>query len=69
MDGYGYNSATLYHHLNLGWSGTADAWYNLPTVSAGIYNFNSAIECIYNVFPQARERLSAGGCWMPAAIP
>ena len=29
VDGYGYNSATLYHHLNLGWTGMADAWYNL----------------------------------------
>ena len=41
VDGYGYTSATLYHHLNLGWSGTADAWYNLPTISAGSYNFTS----------------------------
>ena len=63
MDGYGYSVSTLYHHLNLGWAGTADAWYNLPTVSTGIYNFNSVIECIYNVFPEARGRLSAGGCW------
>ena len=60
VDGYGYNSATLYHHLNLGWAGTADAWYNLPTVSTGIYNFNSAIECIYNVFPQGSGEIISG---------
>ena len=60
VDGYGYNSATLYHHLNLGWTGTADAWYNLPTVSAGSYNFNSAIECIYNVFPQGSGEIISG---------
>ena len=60
VDGYGYTSATLYHHLNLGWSGTADAWYNLPTISAGDYNFNSAIECIYNVFPEGSGEIISG---------
>jgi len=60
VDGYGYNSSTLYHHLNLGWAGTADAWYNLPTVSAGSYNFNTVIECIYNVFPQGSGEIISG---------
>ena len=60
MDGYGYNNATLYHHLNLGWSGTADAWYNLPTISTTSYNFNSAIECIYNVFPEGSGEIISG---------
>jgi hypothetical protein len=60
VDGYGYNSATLYHHLNLGWTGMADAWYNLPTVSAGGYNFNAAIECIYNVFPEGSGEIISG---------
>jgi hypothetical protein len=31
-DGYGYNLATLYHHLNLGWGGEDDTWYNLPEI-------------------------------------
>ena len=60
VDGYGYNNATLYHHLNLGWAGTADAWYNLPTISAGSYNFTSVIECIYNVFPQGSGEIISG---------
>jgi hypothetical protein len=60
VDGYGYSSATLYHHLNLGWKGTADAWYNLPTISAGSYNFNSAIECLYNVFPEGAGEIISG---------
>jgi len=60
VDGYGYNSATLYHHLNLGWTGIADAWYNLPTVSAGGYNFSAAIECIYNVFPVGSGEIISG---------
>ena len=60
VDGYGYNIATLYHHLNLGWTGTADAWYNLPTVSTGNYDFTSVIECIYNVFPQGSGEIISG---------
>ena len=28
-DGYGYTSGTLYTHLNMGWSGYSEAWYNL----------------------------------------
>jgi hypothetical protein len=60
VDGYGYSSATLYHHLNLGWTGTADAWYNLPAVSAASYNFNSAIECIYNVFTEGSGEIISG---------
>ncbi len=59
-DGYGYTSATLYHHLNLGWSGTADAWYNLPTISTGSYNFTLAIECIYNVYPEGTGEIISG---------
>jgi hypothetical protein len=59
-DGYGYSSSTLYHHLNLGWAGTADAWYNLPTISTGIYNFTSVIECIYNIFPQGSGEIISG---------
>ena len=60
VDGYGYSVSTLYHHLNLGWAGTADAWYNLPTVSAGTYNFNSIIECVYNIFPQGSGEIISG---------
>ena len=60
VDGYGYNNDTLYHHLNLGWSGSWDAWYNLPTISTTNYNFNSAIQCIYNVFPEGSGEIISG---------
>jgi hypothetical protein len=69
VDGYGYNNATLYHHLNLGWAGTADAWYNLPTINAGVYNFNSVIECIYNVFPQGSGEIISGRVLDAAGAP
>jgi len=53
-DGYGYNSSTLYHHLNMGWSGTDNAWYNLPTIDA-TYLYSSVYKCVYNI------RISAAG--------
>jgi hypothetical protein len=60
VDGYGYNISTLYHHLNLGWSGTDDAWYNLPTISTSTYNFNAVIETVYNIFPQGSGEIISG---------
>ncbi len=50
-DGYGYNYSTLYHHINMGWDGYDDAWYNLPNVDCSYPGpFNNVTECIYNVF-------------------
>lgn len=51
-DGYGFSGspATLYHHLNLGWGGNSDAWYNLPDIGTN-YLFNTVNACVYNVFP------------------
>ena len=45
-DGYGYDYSTLYHHLNMGWSGLNDAWYDLPT---GILKQGIVCSCVYNV--------------------
>jgi hypothetical protein len=49
-DGYGYNTGTEYHHLNMGWSGAEDAWYNLPDIGT-VYEFNTISSCTYNIFP------------------
>ncbi len=59
-DGYGYNSSIMYHHLNMGWSGADDAWYNLPTIDTTYYNFNSVYKCIYNVYPTGSGEIIAG---------
>jgi hypothetical protein len=59
-DGYGYDSSTLYHHLNLGWSGYADAWYNLPGFNAGGYNWQSVNFCVYNVYPAGSGEIISG---------
>jgi hypothetical protein len=50
-DGYGYESGTLYVHLNMGWSGNNDAWYNLPTVDDTYYGFDVVDDIVYNIFP------------------
>lgn len=59
-DGYGYNATTLYHHLNLGWDGIADAWYNLPTVDTGYYTFNIVVACIYNIYTSGTGEIISG---------
>ncbi len=48
-DGYGYDTETLYHHLNMGWAGISDIWYNLPHIDASRGQFASVFGCIYNI--------------------
>ena len=63
-DGYGYASGTLYTHLNLGWDGTANAWYNLPNVDATPYGsgYVSTIlnGVVYNIHPTETGELLTG---------
>jgi hypothetical protein len=68
-DGYGYNSTTLYHHLNLGWNGAADAWYNLPTVNTGYYTFNIVVACIYNIFTTGSGEIISGRITHTSGVP
>ena len=59
-DGYGYNSSTLYHHLNLGWSGAFNAWYNLPAIDAGGYDFNVVNGVLFNIEPTQKGEIISG---------
>jgi hypothetical protein len=59
-DGYGYSAETLYHHLNMGWSGYDDAWYNLPDVDAELYTYTSVVACIYNIFVSGNGEIISG---------
>jgi hypothetical protein len=68
-DGYGYNASTLYHHLNLGWGGAADAWYNLPTVDTGYYTFSICVACIYNVYMNGDGEIISGRITNDAGTP
>jgi hypothetical protein len=59
-DGYGYDlttqTRTLYHHVNMGWGGAGDIWYNLPIID----KYNSVVTCIYNIFPEGTGEIISG---------
>jgi hypothetical protein len=59
-DGYGYSGATLYHHLNLGWSGSSTAWYALPTIDTTQGTFNVVHSCVYNVYTNGSGEIISG---------
>jgi len=67
-DGYGYDGPTLYHHLNMGWSGHDDLWYALPDVDA-TYDFNIVDVCVYNVFPTGTGETVGGRVTDPFGQP
>lgn len=60
-DGYGYDSSTLYCHLNMGWLGLDDAWYNLPAIetTAGV-SFDLVTKCVYNTFTNGEGEIISG---------
>lgn len=58
-DGFGYDSGTLYHHINFGWDGAYNYWYALPLLETP-YGFNSVDTIIYNVFPSGSGELITG---------
>ncbi|WP_243310361.1 C10 family peptidase [Fundidesulfovibrio agrisoli] len=59
-DGYGFNTTTPYHHLNLGWNGNYNLWYNLPSIQAGSDNFVTIRKCVYNAFPFGTGEIVSG---------
>ncbi len=59
-DGYGYQSATLYHHLNMGWHGVDDAWYNLPDIKGVKARYAVVFTCIYNIFSSGKGEIISG---------
>ena len=50
-DGYGFSSGALYYHLNMGWGGQDDLWYNLPTVSTSSHSYDAIGTLVYNIKP------------------
>jgi hypothetical protein len=67
-DGYGYSGSTLYHHLNMGWAGTDDVWYNLPNVDAPT-EYTSVISCLYNIFVSGTGEIISGRVTDPSGRP
>lgn len=59
-DGYGFDNGTPYHHLNMGWAGSYDAWYNLPDIDSGWSSYDEVYKIVYNVFPDAGGAIISG---------
>ncbi len=58
-DGYGYDTSTLYHHLNMGWGSYQDAWYNLPDIDSSPA-FTSVDEVVYNIYTSGTGEIISG---------
>lgn len=59
-DGYGFHSGRLYVHLNMGWDGSEDSWYNLPTIETDQFTFTVFDELLFNAFPEFSGELISG---------
>ncbi len=68
-DGYGFSDSTLYVHLNMGWEGSADAWYNLPNIDDPYFGFNSVVDVIYNISPNSSGELLSGRITSTTGLP
>jgi len=60
-DGYGYNLSILYYHLNMGWEGQKDCWYNLPDIaSPDLVPYDTITQCVYNIFTDCTGEIISG---------
>ena len=60
-DGYGYNDGLPYVHLNMGWSGMDNLWYNLPNMKGRDYaDFDVLQGITYNAFPNKSGAVLSG---------
>lgn len=67
-DGYGYDGGTVYHHLNMGWGGLDDAWYQLPPDNPS-FIFTVINGCIYNVYTNGTGEIISGRITTMAGAP
>jgi parallel beta-helix repeat protein/predicted outer membrane repeat protein len=63
-----YEVPTLYHHINMGWSGVDDAWYNLPNID-GAREYSMIQACLYNIFPSDTGEIISGRVLDPNGNP
>ena len=70
-DGYGYSGGTLFHHLNMGWSGEDDVWYALPNIDTFDDNgdFTMVQDCIYNIYTNSTGPIISGRVTDPTGAP
>ncbi|MGC8863822.1 MAG: carboxypeptidase-like regulatory domain-containing protein, partial [Armatimonadota bacterium] len=65
----GYDHSTLYHHLNMGWAGLDDAWYNLPNVDTTSRTYDAVTGCIYNIYTEGSGEIISGRVTDSAGVP
>ena len=60
LDGYGFSGSVIYTHLNCGWSGSEDAWYNFlgEAVTSDAYDYMD--ELGYNIHPTTAGDVLSG---------
>ncbi|MDP4266594.1 MAG: C10 family peptidase, partial [Bacteroidota bacterium] len=51
-DGY---DASDFFHINWGWSGGGDGYFNLSSLCVGKYNFNSDQDAVINIYPSSKN--------------
>ncbi len=56
VDGYGCHAGAAMHHLNLGWGGNPDAWYQLPEVG----EYNGLAGVVYNIYTNGTGEIVSG---------
>jgi hypothetical protein len=59
-DGYGFNFSSSYYHLNLGWGGQKDAWYNLPVIDTDWYRFDELWGYVCNIYTNGTGEIISG---------
>ena len=59
-DGYGYGNDRLYVHLNMGWNGQDNVWYNLPDIDSSP-RFTTFDDLVYDIFPRAGGAATLSG--------
>lgn len=62
VDGYGFDgeSDLIYCHLNCGWEGDEDLWYNLVGESLTSFELTYMDECVYNIHPDVPGDVLSG---------
>ena len=68
-DGYGYQDGALYIHVNMGWSGRHDAWYNMPDIDTPQIPGATFGVAHYNISPDKRGALLTGRVTDPLGAP
>ena len=70
VDGYGYKDGRLYCHMNFGWNGQSDGWYDL--IGEGLSDsaqFTALKDIVYNIHPDDQGDVISGRVLDSAGAP